>query len=104
MLASSRHQWEEGWRRLDEERHDALRHRQLADLVEIVIGGLRRRLGSVFTLTQLDELYADSERWVSPAVSDNIPGEDPRVTPADSVLVQDAAFLAYARGAVDYRP
>lgn len=104
MLASSRHQWEEGWRRLDEQRHDRIRHRQLADLVEVVSDGLRRRLGSMFTLAELDEMYADSERWVLPAVSDKIPAKDPRVTPADSVLVQDAAFHVYARGAVDYQP
>jgi len=32
------------------------------------------------------------------------PGEAPRVSLADSVLIQDAAFHVYARGAVDYRP
>ena len=71
MLASSRQQWDDAWPRLDEERHDALRHRQLTDLLEIVVDGLRRRLGSVFTLA---ELYADAERWVAAAVSDHLPG------------------------------
>ncbi|MCY4087212.1 MAG: hypothetical protein OXG37_10135 [Actinomycetia bacterium] len=74
MFASSRQQWDDAWPRLDEERHDALRHRQFAGLLEIVVDGLRRRLGSVFTLAELDELYAHAERWVAAAVSDHLPG------------------------------
>jgi len=104
MLASSRSQWEEARRRLDAERADGVRYRQLVDLTEVVTAGLRRRLGSMFTLAALDELYADTEQWVPLAISEALPSEGSRVTIADTAVVLDAAFDLYARGAVDHRP
>ena len=105
MLASSRFQWEEGWRRLEGERaFDSLRHRQLTDLVAVVGAGLRRRLGQTFTLDELDVAYARAEDWVALEVADALPGAQARVSIADTALVLDAAFRSFSRAAVDYTP
>lgn len=104
MLASSRSQWEAAHRRLDEERSDPVRHRQLLDLMDVVTAGLRRRLGSTFTLAELDALYAESERWAPAAVVEALPRDGARVTVGDVAVVLDAAFDRYARGAIDHRP
>jgi len=98
---SARRDWQEGYRRLliearDPRRADAL-HRQ----VEAVTDELRRRIGSNFTLAELAEVYAGSERWARIAVSENAPAPG---WPRTLSLVGDAAFHLYARGAVDYAP
>ena len=62
-----------------------------------------RRLGSAYTVEELDALDLVSADWIRDAVEDGLPTR-PRVALGDAALVQDAAFGAYARGAVDYRP
>jgi hypothetical protein len=104
VLGSARFQWDEGHRRLEAERADAVRHLQLVRLRQAVIEGLRRRLGASFTLEQLGAVYERAEDWAAPLVAEALPAEGARVGLADVALVLDAAFHAYARGALDFEP
>jgi hypothetical protein len=94
-----RHEWEDGHRRLDAERGDPRRYRQLLDQVEVVTGELRRRVGGTFTLAELAGAYRDADSWARQAVADRAPGPG---WPRDLSLVLAAAFHAYQRGASDY--
>lgn len=94
-----RHEWEDGQRRLDAERGDARRYRQLLDQVDVVTGELRRRVGGTFTLAELAAAYRDADSWARQAVADRAPGPG---WPRDLSLVLAAAFHAYQRGASDY--
>jgi hypothetical protein len=98
----ARHQWDEALRRLDREREHPRSH-DLVQLVEAVQDELRRRIGQTFTLAQLADAYAGSEDWIREAVASAV---RPKAAAGvrDSVLVGDAAFGRYARGATDYRP
>ena len=102
-LAVARHQWEDGTRKLESGDRDSRRYRQLVGLVEAVVAELRRRVGQTYTLDELAVAYTGSEDWVRDVV---VAATPPRaeVGVRDVALVQDAAFGAYARGAVDYRP
>jgi hypothetical protein len=102
-VASARYQWEDGSRRLAAEATDAERHRQLLDLVDAVGAELRRRVGQRFSLEDLAAVHAVAEDWVREVVRETAPPRG-RAGIRDVSLVQDAAFHAYARGAVDYRP
>lgn len=102
-LASARHQWEDGRRRLAAEATEPDRHGQLLDLVDVIADELRRRVGQHFTLDELAIAHAGAEDWVRDLVAERLwPGA--RVRVADTTLVQDAAFAAYARRAVDFGP
>ena len=86
-------QWEEGERRIREP-GDAAR----ADLERAaarVLDELRRRLGSVFTLDELADLYASASDWATSLARDEAAG-------TDAAWVVDAAFGRYAREAPDY--
>ncbi len=100
-LEATRDEWEEGHRRLESAAGDRPRYRQLLAELELVLDELRRRVGQTFTLDQLADVYAGADRWVQEALAEHEldPGWPARVT-----TVQDAAFHAYSRGAVDYRP
>lgn len=102
-LASARHQWEEGRRRLSEAGEDTARSRHLLLLVDAVTDELRRRIGQIFTLAELARAYEGSEEWVRDVVARSTPPKA-RAGIKDTTLVQDAAFARYARGASDYRP
>ena len=102
-VVSARHQWEDGSRRLAAEAADAERHRQLLDLVDAVTAELRRRIGQRFSLADLAAVHAGAEDWVRDVVRETASPKG-RVGVRDVSLVQDAAFNAYARGAVDYSP
>jgi hypothetical protein len=95
----ARHQWDEGARavrRLDAgSAAEARRARQM----EVVIAELSRRIGQVFTLRELAELYADADRWSLTLIHEELP-EDPVSGVASAV---DAAFGLYARRASDFR-
>ncbi|HUK93886.1 MAG TPA: hypothetical protein VLU96_02390 [Gaiellaceae bacterium] len=100
-LEATRHEWEEGHRRLETAAGDRARYQQLLAELELVLAELRRRVGQTFTLDQLAETYALADRWVQETLAEHDldPGWPGRVT-----IVQDAAFHVYSRGAVDYRP
>jgi hypothetical protein len=102
-LASARHQWEEGRRRLREAGEDTARSRHLNVLVDAVTDELRRRVGQTFTLAELADAYERSEDWVRDVVARAAPPKA-RAGVKDTALVQDAAFARYAQGASDYRP
>jgi hypothetical protein len=102
-VESARQQWDEGRRRLQAEAGDPVRYRQLCELVEILVAELRRSLGQRFSLVELAAAHARAEDWARDVVLDSIPPE-PRVGIRDLPVVLDAAFHAFARGAVDYRP
>jgi hypothetical protein len=100
-LETTRHEWEEGYLRLEAAAGDRQRYAQLLAELELVLDQLRRRIGQTFTLDQLAAAYAGAERWVQEALAEHAaaPGWPTRLT-----TVQDAAFHVYSRGAVDYRP
>ena len=100
-LELARQQWRDGNRRLEETRADALRYRRLVEGTELVVDALRHRLGGAFTLDELAAAYGGADDWVRELLED----ADPEgAVPAEPGMVADAAFHAYARGAVDYRP
>lgn len=103
MLEIARHQWDEGRRRLESEGEDTARSRHLVLLVEAVVDELRRRVGQTYTLADLAHVYQGSEDWVREVVVAATPPKA-RAGVRDAALVGDAAFAAYARGALDYRP
>jgi hypothetical protein len=100
-LELARQQWRDGNRRLEQARGDRQRYRQLAEGTDRVIDGLRRRLGSSFTLDELAAAYGGADDWVLELLEDADPEGG---VPFEPGTVADAAFHAYARGAVDYRP
>ena len=100
-VESARREWEEGYRRLqDEAREDAAPERLLAQ-VDAVAAELRRRVGGTFTLRELAAAYAEAERWSRAVVAEQAPAPG---WPRTLSLVEAAAFHEYARGAQDYEP
>lgn len=100
-VESARRDWEDGYRRLQEESRDPARAARLNRQVEVVTQELRRRVGSTYTLGQLAGAYAESERWARETIAERAEVPD---WPQTLAVVGDAAFHLYARGAVDYRP
>ena len=96
-----RAEWEEGHRRLEQQRSDPVAYRRLLAQVDVLVEELRRRVGATYTLAQLADAYADAERWSRAAVEDRAasPG-----WPRTLALIESAAFYRYQRGAQDYRP
>lgn len=97
----ARQHWLDGARRVEGARGDRRRHARLLGGVDLVVDGLRRRIGQTFTLAELAIAYDDADDWVRDALDEQDP--DGAVLPEPGT-VADAAFHAYARGAVDYRP
>ena len=100
-IESARREWEEGYRRLqDEARREPAPERLLAQ-VDAVAAELRRRVGGTFTLRELASAYGEAERWSRDAVAERAaaPG-----WPQTLSLVEAAAFHEYSRGAQDYEP
>ena len=93
-------EWEEGHRRLEDERHDRRRYETLVRQVEIVSEELRKRVGQTFTIAELAGSYRDAERWARETVEDRAPSPG---WPRDLALVLAAAYFAYQRGATDYQ-
>jgi hypothetical protein len=101
-LESTRHEWEEGNRRLQAAAaSDRTLYGRLLAEVDLVLEQLRRRVGQSFTLDELAAAYGDADRWVQAAL---IEAEPAPGWPARSTIAQDAAFYLYSRGAIDYRP
>jgi hypothetical protein len=95
-----RQEWEEGDRRLEDERDDPRRYERLLEQVAIVVDELRKRIGQTYTLEELVAAYRDAERWAREAVEERAPSAG---WPRDLTLVLAAGFYAYERGAVDYQ-
>jgi len=100
-LELARQQWRDGNRRVEEARGDRARYRRLVEGTDRVVDALRRRLGQSFTLDELAATYSGADDWVRDLLEDADPDG---AVPAEPGTVADAAFHAYARGAVDYRP
>ena len=98
-LTLIRQEWDDGDRRLEEERSDLARYHRLVAQVELVVDELRKQVGQTYTLSQLAETYRDADRWARQAVEERAPSPG---WPRDLALVLAAAFYAYQRGAVDY--
>jgi hypothetical protein len=97
----ARQEWEEGTRRLEASRADALRYRQLLELQGLVVDELRKRVGQTYTLDELVSTYGEADRWAREVL-------DERATATgwarDLTTVLAAAFDVYQRGATDYEP
>jgi hypothetical protein len=101
-LELARQQWQDGERRVEETRQDRERYVDLTHQVDVVVAGLRKRVGQVFTLGELAEAYDGADEWARELLDS---AADPDAPPtAEAGTVADAAFHAYARGAADYRP
>ena len=97
----ARQQWQDGNRRVEATAGDGARHRRLLAQVDVVAGGLRRRVGQVFTLEELAAAYDGADEWARALLDEDDPDAAPAAEPG---TVADAAFHLYARGATDYRP
>ena len=102
-VASARHQWDEGKRRLAGEGEDTARSRHLDLLVDAVVDELRRRIGQTYTLGDLAGAYDGADDWVRDIIVTSLPPR-PRAGVRDAAVIQDAAFARYAQGALDYSP
>jgi hypothetical protein len=100
-LELARHIWDDGNRRVEAARPDRRRHGRLLRHVDLVIGGLRRRVGQTFTLAELADAYDGADGWARELLDDAEPDDAPVSEPG---TITDAAFHHYARGALDYRP
>jgi hypothetical protein len=100
-VESARRDWEDAYRRLEEEARDPRRREPLLRQVEVVSRELQKRIGARFTLRELADEYARAEAWARPAVEEHAaaPG-----WPRTLSVVEGAAFHVYSRGAQDYRP
>ena len=98
---SARQEWEEGFRRLQEEQRDPAQYERLMEQVEAVTEALRRRVGQTFTLAELVEAYSAADDWSREAVAERAAGPG---WPRTLSTVEEAAFHLYQRGAVDYEP
>jgi len=97
----ARQQWQDGNRRVEQARADQPRYGRLTGQVEVVLAGLRKRVGQVFTLAELAAAYDGADEWALELLD----AADPEAPPTVGAgTIADAAFHAYARGAVDYRP
>jgi hypothetical protein len=101
QIEVTRHEWEDGTRRLEATRDDPRRYGQLLQLLEVVLGELRKQIGQRYTLRELVDAYADSERWAREVLEERAPFA---AWPRDLTTVLAAAFDAYQRGAMDYEP
>ena len=90
--------WEEGQRRLASA--EPQERAALERVVDAILGELRKRLGGIFTLQELTQLYLEQGTdWCFQLATEVAPS-----TPAawDVTTVAGAAFARYAREAVDY--
>jgi hypothetical protein len=101
VLESTRHEWQEGHRRLQATAGDRPRYLRLLRETEIVLDELRRRVGQTFTLEQLADAYGEADRWAQQTLAEHDPAPG---WPARMTTAQEAAFHLYSRGAIDYRP
>jgi hypothetical protein len=92
-LENALYQWRDGERRLAETEEPA--RADLERAADAVVERLRKRLGSVFVLDELAELYAEGTDWATEVAARHAAG-------TDAAAVVDAAFARYAREASNY--
>jgi hypothetical protein len=92
-LENALYQWREGERRLANTPEPA--KADLERVVEVLVDQLRKRLGSIFVLDELADLYGESTDWATELA-------DRRGAGTDAAVVADAAFARYAREASNY--
>jgi hypothetical protein len=97
----ARQEWEEGRRRFEAARAEGPRYRQLVELLELVLDELRKRIGQTYTLAELVAAYDDSDRWARELLEER--AQSP-TWPRELPVVLAAAFNAFQRGAIDYKP
>ena len=98
----ARQEWEAGSRRLEEvAQGDPRRYGQLVALLDLVLDELRKRIGQTYTLGELVAVYGESERWAREVLEERAPAPG---WARELTLVLAAAFDAYQRGAIDYKP
>ncbi len=93
--------WERAAAELENQSREPRRRQQLRDAVDAVTAELRAQVGQTYTLEALVEAYGGSDRWGRDAIWERAPYDG---WPRDVALAVDAAFHAYARGAVDFEP
>jgi hypothetical protein len=98
---SARRDWEDAYRRLQEEVRDPAKADALRLQLNAVSEELRKRVGGAYTLQELASEYRQAERWTREAVAERAATSG---WPATLSIVEGAAFLLYSRGAVDYQP
>jgi hypothetical protein len=100
-VESARRDWEDAYRRLEQESRDPRRAEMLGLQLEVVSNELQKRVGARFTTKELAQAYDTSEAWVREVLSERagVPG-----WPQTLSLVEGAAFYIYARSAQDYAP
>jgi hypothetical protein len=89
--------WRAGERRV-EEASPAHRH-ELERVINALVGELRRRIGSTFTVDELACFYDQGTDWCQ-AVAERIAPEAPYAW--ETAVVADAAFNRYLRMATDF--
>jgi hypothetical protein len=101
VLAVTRHEWEDGTRRLEAARTDPRRYRELLKLLDLIRDELRKRVGQTYTLEQLAAAYGEAETWARELLDERstFPG-----WPRELTTVLAAAFDAYQLGALNYTP
>jgi hypothetical protein len=100
-VESARRDWEDAYGRFREEARDPAKAEALELQVHVVREELRKRVGGAYTLHELATEYRHAERWTREAVSQRAATSG---WPGTLSIVEGAAFLLYARGAVDYEP
>ena len=97
----ARQEWEEGTRRLEADRGDGRRYRQLLELQGLALDELRKQIGQTYSLGELVAAYGDADRWGREVLEERAtaPGWQ-----RDLTTVLAAAFDFYQRGATDYEP
>jgi hypothetical protein len=97
----ARQEWEEGSRRFEAARVEGYRYHELVELLELVLDELRKRIGQTYALAELVAAYDDSDRWARALLEER--AQSPS-WPRDLPVVLAAAFNAFQRGAIDYKP
>ncbi|MGH3002332.1 MAG: hypothetical protein ACRDM1_06680 [Gaiellaceae bacterium] len=100
-VSLARQQWQDGNRRVEERRDMPSRYALLASRVDVLVGGLRQRVGQTYTLAELADAYDGADEWARTVLSSDDPDAPPVAEPG---TIADAAFHLYARGASDYAP
>ena len=98
---SAKREWDEAYRRLQEESRDTRRAEGLRAQLAAVTEELRKRVGSTYTVGELAEEYRRADSWALVAAGGDELGPEWLGTLA---YVEGAAFRLYSRGAVDYVP